>query len=395
MSTGVTAAQGWRAAGIHCGIKRSAPDLALLHSVLPCTAAGVFTRNTVKAAPLVITQLNLRQSAPSAVVINSGNANACTGSQGLKDALLMTKLAADELDLGPAQVLVCSTGVIGRPMPMDRLREGIPAAAAQLSTDGGEAAARAIMTTDTRLKFGEATFDAGGRTCTLGVMAKGSGMIHPNMATMLAFLTTDAAIEQEYLGAALRRAADDTFNLLSVDGDTSTNDMALVMANGMAGNQPIDSDATGSGFEAALRRLCDDMSREIARDGEGATKVITVVVSGARDAADARLGARAVVASNLVKAAIHGGDPNWGRIVSALGNSGAAMILDRVTLRIGGVPIFSGGSGLAADLDSLRRHFEGDEVMIEADLGLGDGRARAYGCDLSEGYVHINASYTT
>ena len=400
---GVTAPLGFVAGAAAAGVKQGMPvesggklDVAVLYSERPATAAAVFTTNKVKAAPVVISQLNLAGGSARAVVVNSGNANACTGSQGFKDALVMGKLAADELDLDPSQVLVASTGVIGRFLPMDRVREGVVSAARALTPLGGDAAAQAIMTTDTRPKQAAASFDYVGRHYTVGGMAKGSGMIHINMATLLAFITTDAAVSAPDLSAALKRCADRTFNMVSIDGDTSTNDMLTLLANGAAGGPALTAGDGLAEFEAALMAVCVDLSRQVARDGEGASRMFTVEVRGAVTEEDARTLARTVVSSMLVKAAIHGADPNWGRIVAALGRAGCEMVLDRLRVDIGGTTVFSNGSGLAEpDLASVAAAFAKDEVAIVCDMGIGDANATAYGCDLTPEYVHINADYTT
>jgi glutamate N-acetyltransferase/amino-acid N-acetyltransferase len=405
-SVGVTAPAGYLAGAAAAGIKSADSgevsgaagrlDVAVLYSDRPATAAAVFTTNLVKAAPVVISQLNLKDGRARALVINSGNANACTGSQGFKDALVMGKLAADALDLDPAEVLVASTGVIGRLLPMERIRDGVKTAATGLDAGHGEAAARAIMTTDTRPKEASVRFTYGGRTYTIGGMAKGSGMIHINMATLLGFLTTDAAVPSADLSASLVRCAERSFNMVTVDGDTSTNDMLSIFANGAAGDPPLLPGAGLEEFEAALLQTCVDLCKQIARDGEGATRMFTVAVTGAASEVDARNLARTVASSNLVKTAIHGGDPNWGRIVAALGRAGAELVLDRLTVTVGEAVVFHNGGGIAeVDLDRVRRAFEGDEVGITCDLGLGVGTAIAYGCDLSAEYVRINADYTT
>ena len=404
-TVGVTAPQGFLAGAASAGIKAAsgglsaAPgqlDVAVLVSERAASAAAVFTTNRVKAAPIVISQLNLRDGAARALVVNAGNANACTGSQGFKDALLMGKVCADELDLDPAEVLVASTGVIGRRLPMPELTDGIRAAAAAVAADGGEGAARAIMTTDTRVKQAGGGFEHAGVAHRVGGMAKGSGMIHIDMATMLGFLTTDAQVPAAELAAALRRAADTSFNMVSVDGDMSTNDMLAILANGAAGGAPLVPGAGLEDFEECLTAVCVDLARQLVRDGEGATRMFTVEVNGAADAAEARAMARTVVSSSLVKTAIHGGDPNWGRIVAALGRAGGELVLDRLTVRIGGAVVFAGGGGIPdVDLEGVRRAFESEEVAIVCDLGLGEGSATAFGCDLSADYVHINADYTT
>ena len=403
---GVTAPLGYVAGAASAGIKSAdagevagAPDrldVAVLYSERPASAAAVFTTNLVKAAPVVISQLNLKNGHARALVVNSGNANACTGSQGFKDALVMGKLAADALDLDPAEVLVASTGVIGRPLPMARIEAGVIAAAGRLDSGHGEAAAEAIMTTDTRRKEAVARFSHGGRSYTIGGMAKGSGMIHINMATMLGFLTTDAPVPAAELQRVLSRCVERTFNMVTVDGDTSTNDMLAIFANGAAGGSPLLAGGGLEAFEVGLESVCIDLSKQIARDGEGATRMFTVEVSGASGDDDARSLARTVASSNLVKTAIHGGDPNWGRIVAALGRAGAELVLDRLTVTVGDAVVFRHGAGIAeVDLDRVRAAFESDEVKISCAMGLGEGTATAYGCDLSAEYVHINADYTT
>ena len=400
---GVTAPLGFLAGAAAAGIKSGMPagadsklDVGVVYSERPATAAAVFTTNRVKAAPVVISQLHISDGRAQAVIVNSGNANACTGSQGFKDALLMGKLAADELDLDPAHVLVASTGVIGRFLPMDRIRSGVLAATQALSPGGGAAAAAAIMTTDTVSKQAVVTFAHRGTEYTIGGMAKGSGMIHLNMATMLAFLTTDAAVAAADLRAVLKRCADQTFNMVSIDGDTSTNDMLTVLANGAAGGQTLVPGDGLEAFEEALLAISDDLSRQLVRDGEGATRMFTVEIVGAATEEEARAMARTVVSSSLVKSAIHGADPNWGRVVAALGRAGAEMVLDRLRVDIGGTPVFSNGSGLPeADLAKVAEAFASDEVAIVCDMGIGDGGATAFGCDLTPEYVHINADYTT
>ena len=407
VSGGVTAARGWRAGVAACGIKaftagasalpgKQRDDLAVLASDRLCDAGGVFTTNRVKAAPVVIDQLHLRNNRTQALVVCSGNANACTGAQGFRDALQMAKLTADRLDLEPSQVLVGSTGVIGRFLPMDAVKRGIADACASLTGDGGDAAARAIMTTDTVPKTHAIEFELDGVAVRVGGMCKGSGMIHPNLATMLSYVTTDAAVAPGWVAAAVRRIADRSFNQVTVDGDSSTNDTFLVLANGAAGNPPVEAGSAASDrLEAAILDVARELARRIARDGEGATKLMTVRVSGAPDAEQARLAARAVASSSLVKTAVHGADPNWGRIVCALGYSGSDVAIDRLTVSIAGLTVFAAGAGLEVDLDAVRHAFQQPEIEIVASLGLGDGEAEAWGCDLSAEYVRINADYTT
>ena len=407
LSGGVTAPRGWLAGVAACGIKAftagasalpgdQREDLTVFASEHLCDAGGVFTTNRVKSASVVIDQLHLKGNRVRALVVCSGNANACTGAQGFRDALQMAKLTADRLDLDPNQVLVGTTGVIGRYLPMDAVKRGIAEACASLDADGGEAAARAIMTTDTVPKACAIQFELGGVPVRVGGMTKGSGMIHPNMATMLAYVTTDAAVERGWVAATVKRIADRSFNQLTVDGDSSTNDTFLVVANGAAGNPPVrpgtpESDA----LEEAILEVARELARRIARDGEGATKLLTVRVVGAPDDHQARLAARAVASSSLVKTAVHGADPNWGRIVCALGYSGSDVAVDRLTVSVAGVTVFTAGSGVEVDLEAVRRAFEQPEIEIVAELGLGEGMAEAWGCDLSADYVRINADYTT
>lgn len=403
----VTFARGFRAGTAACGIKAftagasaiptgQRDDLCVVHSSFPCDTGGVFTTNRVKSATVVIDQLHLQHNRVQAVTINSGNANACTGAQGFKDALQMAKLSADRLDLDPDQVLVSSTGVIGRYLPMDAIKSGIAEACGRLTSEGGEAAARAIMTTDTVPKTAQLEVELGGRTVRVGGMCKGSGMIHPNMATMLAYVTTDAAVEAGLMGKLVKTIADRSFNQVTVDGDSSTNDTFLMLANGAAGNEPIRAGSVDAErLEQALLEVARQLARSIAKDGEGATRLITVKVLDAASDGDARTAARAVASSSLVKTAVHGGDPNWGRIVCALGYSGAELALDKLHLTVGGLVVFERGSGVDVDLATVRRAFEQPEIEIVATLGLADGRAEAWGCDLSEEYVRINADYTT
>jgi glutamate N-acetyltransferase/amino-acid N-acetyltransferase len=368
----------------------------VIHSAYACDTGGVFTTNKVKSASVVIDQLHLQRNRVQALTINSGNANACTGAQGFRDALLMAKLSADRLDLDPDQVLVSSTGVIGRFLPMDAIKSGIAEACGNLSDAAGVEAARAIMTTDTVPKTAQLDVEIAGAQVRVGGMCKGSGMIHPNMATMLAYITTDAAVEPGLMSKLVKSIADRSFNQVTIDGDSSTNDSFLVLANGAAGNEPIQGgSAEAEQLRHAMEQVARDLSRAIARDGEGATKLITVKVVDALSDADARTAARSVASSSLVKTAVHGGDPNWGRIVCALGYSGAELALDRLHLTVGGLVVFERGAGVDVDLAAVRRAFEQPEIEIVATLGLGLGSAESWGCDLSEEYVRINADYTT
>ncbi len=398
---GVCAPLGFRggvaAAGIRGDGDETRTDVAVIRSDTPAAAAGVFTRNTVKAAPVVISQLTLRRGTPiSAVVVNAGNANACTGAQGFRDALVMCTTAGDALDLDPSDVLVCSTGVIGRPMPMDRVVRGIRAAALSMSPSAGGDVARAIMTTDTVAKVAEATFVAGAVTYTIGGTAKGAGMLHPDMATLLAFITTDAPMDPVLLQPVLSRVTDSTFNCVTVDGDTSTNNSCILLANGAAGGAMFTAGSSAlADFEAALLQVCNSLAEQLVADAEGATRHFRVAVNGAADAGQARVAARVVAQSSLVKTAIHGGDPNWGRIVAALGRSGATFTLDRCRVAIGGLVVFDRGAPEPVDGERIRAALAHPRLDIVIDLGAGDGSGHAWGCDLSADYVRINADYTT
>ena len=403
----VTFPRGFLAGTAACGIKAftagasaiptgQKDDLCVIRSEHGCDAGAVFTTNKVKSASVVIDQLHLEHNRVRALAINSGNANACTGAQGFKDALLMAKLTADRLDLDPHQVLVSSTGVIGRYLPMNAIKAGITEACGKLSAEGGAEAARAIMTTDTVPKTAQLEVEIGGATIRVGGMCKGSGMIHPNMGTLLAYITTDAAVEPGLMGRLVKSIADRSFNQVTIDGDSSTNDTFVMLANGAAGNSPIRPGGVDAELlENALLEVARQLARAIAEDGEGASKLITVRVVDALSDADARTAARAVASSSLVKTAVHGGDPNWGRIVCALGYSGSDLAIDTLTVRVGGVTVFARGAGVDADLHAIRKVFEEPEIEIAADLGLGQGTAEAWGCDLSAEYVRINADYTT
>jgi glutamate N-acetyltransferase/amino-acid N-acetyltransferase len=392
-SGGVTSPGGFLAGAVSAGIKYSPGtrlDLGMLFSKAPCAAAGVFTTNKVKAAPVVLSRERLQGGKACAVVMNSGFANACTGKQGMADAVEMAGLAARHAGVKPEDVLVASTGVIGVMLPMENIRAAMPKV--KLSVEGGHDLARAIMTTDRVPK--EAAVKADG--FTIGGMLKGAGMIHPNMATMLCFLTTDAAVEADYLKQALKKAVAVTFNMLSVDGDNSTNDTVVIMANGAAGGEVIKkSSRKAKLFQRTLDKLCVYLAREAARDGEGATKLIEVKVCGALSLKDARLAARTIVSSSLVKTAIYGSDPNWGRVLAAAGRSGAALEEYKTELFIGAARVVKDGAPVAFDKKALVKYLNGKEVNITLDLHLGKAEATAWGCDLSEEYVKINAEYTT
>jgi glutamate N-acetyltransferase/amino-acid N-acetyltransferase len=397
----VTSPTGFRAAVAECGIKYAGrPDLALIASERPCSAAALFTTNRVKAAPVIFGQrlLARRADALQAVAINSGNANACTGAAGLEAAQQVARAVEQTLALPADSALVMSTGVIGVPLPAEKIVRQLPEAAIMLECEGGAAAARAIMTTDTRPKTCAVQVDlpSGGRVA-IGGMAKGAGMIAPNMATMLAVVTTDAAVSPAALDAALRATADVSFHAVTIDGDTSTNDTLLALANGASKTQPIERLDTpdGEAFAEGLRAVCQRLAQEIARDGEGATRFVTITVRGAVSDAEARQAAMTVANSPLVKTALFGADPNWGRVLMALGRSGVELDQDKVSLHFGGLKVLERGMPLDFDETEAHKLLDVPEVLIEADLGLGDGRATVWSCDYSYDYIRINAEYRT
>jgi glutamate N-acetyltransferase/amino-acid N-acetyltransferase len=387
--------RGFRAAGVACGIKPGRPDLALIAAERACPAAGVFTTNHAQAAPVVLSRRHLAAGRARAVVANAGCANAATGARGLEDARSMAALAAQGLGCAPEEIVVASTGVIGVALPMERVSAGIASALAALSAEGGGDAARAILTTDTRPKEVAAEFTLGDRTVRIGAMAKGAGMIAPRMATLLAFFTTDAAIEPALLRRALAFAMDESLNRVTVDGDTSTNDMAVILASGDAGNVPIrvpgrEHDA----FREALTGLSRELAGMIVRDGEGVTRVAEVRVEGARDAGEAGRIARTVAESLLFKTALHGGDPNWGRILAAVGRAGVPVDESRVDIFLGDVWVAEGGSARDYPEERARAALVAeDPVRIRVRLNVGTASAWMMTSDLSKAYVDINASY--
>ncbi len=396
-SGGITSPKGFYAGATYVGIKKKGDnvlDLGVLYSQAPCAAAALFTKNRIKAAPVIFSQQRMPSEKVVAVVANSGCANAFTGEQGLADAAEMARLAAGNIGVLPEQVLVASTGVIGQRLPMELIRDGIGRIIP--SQEGGSELARAIMTTDTVPKEAVVAVSVGGMEFAIGGVAKGSGMIHPDLATLLCFLTTDAAVDVDFLECALREAAALSFNMVSVDGDTSPNDMMLVMANGVAGNEPISVGSEKADiFQQALNLGCISLAKDVARDGEGATRLIAVTVAGASDVVEARLAARTVVSSPLVKAAIHGGDPNWGRIVAAAGRSGVEIEESKIDLYIGDICVVRAGCPLPFDKGEMAKVLQDSEVPINLLLNLGTATATAWGCDLSEEYVTINSKYTT
>ncbi|HEY7623893.1 MAG TPA: bifunctional glutamate N-acetyltransferase/amino-acid acetyltransferase ArgJ [Candidatus Limnocylindria bacterium] len=391
MTTGVL---GFTAGAASAGVKPGAArrdDVALIVSERACNAAGVFTTNQVIAAPCVITRRHLGRGPIRAIVANSGNANACTGDQGEHDAVAMAEAAARRVGCDPHEIAVASTGVIGVPLPVDRIASAV--ASMPLERERWSDVARAIMTTDTKPKLVSADVVLGAGVVHLRGVAKGAGMIHPNMATLLSFLVTDAEVAAPELQEILEDAADESFNLISVDGDTSTNDTVLLLANGASGVTPRGADLKM--FASAVRGACQRLAAEVLADGEGVTKVFEVRVSGAASAEDARRAARTISTSNLVKTAIHGADPNWGRILAAAGRSGAKVDQRRATVRIAEVVVFDAGGPRAFDGAQVRRAFEQRDITIGVDLGVGSERAHAWGTDLSAEYVRINADYTT
>lgn len=393
---GITAPKGFVAAGIHSGIKQSGQlDLALVASERPGPIAGVFTKNTIPAASVILNRQYLRKKIGQALIINSGNANAFTGTEGLEHAQETIHLVAQQLEIPKHCVFVSSTGVIGVPLPMTALRKGIPILASQVRKTGHRNAAEAIMTTDTRPKTVAFQQLIGGKLVTIGGMAKGSGMIHPNMATMLAYLTTDALIEHKTLQKMLRTAVDQTFNCISIDGDSSTNDTVLCLANGKAGNRAIQSIGSAHDqFQQLLHEACHYLAMEICRDGEGATKVIKIQVNEAASHKAAKSIAQTLATSLLVKTAIFGADPNWGRIIAALGRSGYAVRADRIVIAFNQFEIVKNGKGLGASIErQIQKIMLRPSFTISVSLGMGKGTATQWTTDLTYDYIKINASY--
>lgn len=401
MNQTITSVRGFKAAAMHCGIKASGkPDLAILASDTPATAAAVFTQNKVVGAPIIVGREHIKKHILRACVVNSGCANVCTGKRGVEDAREMCQLTAEALDqkLPETQVLPFSTGVIGHFLPMPKIRSGIPQVIAALSDseEAGEAFAQGILTTDLVKKTAYETVILSGKKVTIAGCCKGSGMIAPNMATMLAFVATDVAISPAILQKLLKATANETFNCVTVDQHTSTSDTFAVLANGRAGNRKITGGADLIKFAKALYLVADCLARQIAKDGEGATKLVTVHVTGAKNAADAKKAAETIANSALVKTAIHGGDPNWGRFVSAAGYSGAAMNVDQSRCDVGGITVFKKGQPTEADLAKVQAIMQQKELVITVDLGFGKGLShRVYTCDLSRDYITINADYHT
>lgn len=396
----ITDVPGFKASGISSGIKKSGKkDLCIIYSEKPSVASATFTTNKVKAAPLKVNMDHLKSPGIHAIVVNSGNANACTGVQGYEDALSMVNTTAESLKVSPQSVLVASTGIIGVPMPMDIVTAGIKKAAAQLSEDGGNDAAKAIMTTDTAPKQLTVEIEIEGEPVYISGIAKGSGMIHPNMATMLSFLVTNAKIEKDLLDEALKSSVSDTYNMISVDGDTSTNDMVITLANGTSKGKITKDNNSYVLFKEAMDYVNQELAKLIAKDGEGATKLLEVEVIHAKSKLDAKLCAKSVISSNLVKSAFFGEDANWGRIICSLGYSGGNFDPDKVSIAFessnGSIQLMENGVGLQFSEEKAEKVLNPDLIRVIVDLKDGEYGAKSWGCDLSYDYVKINGSYRT
>ncbi len=398
---GVCAPKGFLANGIHCGIRKnkSKKDLALIYSEKKASCASVYTTNKVKGAPLTVTKNNIADGYAQAVICNSGNANTCNAN-GIEIAEQMCQILGDELNISASDVVVASTGVIGQPLDIAPIKNGVPALVKGLNNNGSQDAAEGIMTTDTRLKEIALSFTVDGKECKIGGIAKGSGMIHPNMATMLVFITTDCNISAKMLNKALSTDIQSTFNMVSVDGDTSTNDMVTVLANGMAKNKEItDEGADFDAFMKALNTLTINLCRKIAGDGEGATKLLECTVDGAKDEKNAKIIAKSVICSSLVKSAMFGSDANWGRVLCAIGYSGAEVDVNKVFVSFvsnkGEISVCENGAGVDFSEEIAKEILLQDEITIKIVLGDGEGKATAWGCDLTYDYVKINGDYRT
>lgn len=398
---GLCAPKGFRASGVHCGIRKNKEkkDLALVVSDVLCSAAAIYTQNKVKGAPILVTKKNLQNGKAQAVIANSGNANTCN-ADGEEKAQMMCDLCAEATGVCANDVIVASTGVIGQVLPIEPIQNAMPALVGALTGENSLDASEAILTTDTRRKEYAVAFSLGGKPCVVAGMAKGSGMIHPNMATMLCFLTTDAAIEPALLQKALKEVSDDTFNMVSVDGDTSTNDMVSILASGLAGNEPIAQEGEDyKAFCQALYILLEKLSKDIAGDGEGATRLLECVVTGAVDKKNAKVIAKSVITSSLFKAAMFGADANWGRVLCAIGYAEADLDITKVAVsfesRAGHIDVCKSGAGIAFSEDDAKKILLEDEIRILIALGDGDASATAWGCDLTYDYVKINGDYRT
>lgn len=394
---GVTFAKGFTAAGVKAGIKKSGNlDVAVIYTKTQAVVAGTFTQNKVAAAPVYVSKEVVATGTAHAIVANAGCANACTGQQGLDDAHKMAQIAANELGVNADDVIVGSTGVIGVSLPMDKLEAGIKDAVANLSADGSGNAGRAIITTDTHSKSVTCEFELSGKTVRMGAIAKGSGMIRPNMATMLCYITTDIAIDQALLQKAVSGCVEKSFNMISIDGDMSTNDMVIVLANGEANNAKItEENADYQIFFDKLMMLCTELAKQIAADGEGASKFLTINVKGAKSFADAKTVGMAIANSPLVKTAFFGEDPNWGRVICAVGYSGADMVPEKTVVKFGGITIFANGTGATYDEKALAHVMKEKDIVIDIELNMGQEDATVWSCDLSYEYVKINGEYHT
>ncbi|MFD1739637.1 bifunctional ornithine acetyltransferase/N-acetylglutamate synthase [Bacillus salitolerans] len=392
----VTSPKGFKAGGLHCGIKKKRLDLGYIYSEVPAVTAGVYTTNLFQAPPLVVTQESIaKEQKVQAILVNSGNANACTGEQGMKDAYTMQSLFAEKLNIPNHFVAVTSTGVIGVPLPMEKIKDGIEHILSD-EYEGSSLFEQAILTTDTGVKNSCVQLEIDGEIVSIAGAAKGSGMIHPNMATMLGFITTDAAIDYEDLSFALKEITNHTFNMITVDGDTSTNDMVLVMANGKAGNNSLTKNHPDwELFKKGLKMVSESLAKQIARDGEGATKLIEVHVKGAMNLETARAVSKSIISSNLVKTAIYGTDANWGRIVCAIGYSGQSIDPNRLEVSLGPIKVVKNGLPYPFDERGATAYLQQENVHVYVDLHQGDVAATAWGCDLTYDYVKINASYRT
>lgn len=394
---GVTFPQGFKAAGVKAGIKKSGNlDVAVIYTEKEAAVAGTFTQNAVAAAPVFASKAVVKTGTAHAITANAGCANACTGEQGEKDAQAMQQITAEALGCKPSDVIVASTGVIGVNLPMDKMESGIKQAVAELDENGSEKAGNAIITTDTYSKTCTAEVTLGGKQVRLGAIAKGSGMIQPNMATMLCFITTDANIESSLLQKALSEVVEVSFNMISIDGDMSTNDMAIVLANGAAGNETITTEGEDyEAFKAALQEMCQGLAKRIAADGEGATKFLTVNVKGTKSFADAKTIAMSVAKSPLVKTAFFGEDPNWGRVICAVGYAGVPMDPQKTVVKFGDIPVYANGVGAEFDEEALRKVMAEHDIVIDIDMGAGEEEATVWTCDFSYEYVKINGEYHT
>lgn len=394
---GVTSPIGFKATGVYAGLKKSGKDVGAIYCEVPCTVAAVYTQSHFQAAPLKVTQQSISvEGKLQAVVVNSKNANACTGKQGTEDALLMRKASAEHFNLPPHYVAVASTGVIGQPMPMDKILNGIDQLRVEDTFEGANQFQEAILTTDLVMKNTAYQMEVDDKIITIGGAAKGSGMIHPNMATMLGFITTDANIETTILQNALKEITDETFNRITVDGDTSTNDMVIVMASGLSENDTLHPEHPNwPQFYNALKLTCEDLAKSIARDGEGATKLIEVQVRGAVTDIEAGIVAKKIVGSSLVKTAVYGEDANWGRIIGAIGYSEATVNPELVDIALGPIQMLKDGTPIAFSEEEATEYLRQENITILVDLHVGDGQGKAWGCDLSYDYVKINASYRT